>query len=156
MVAALALERNAVAEFAGKIARPGAGAQRHGFHGHAPAAYEPQRRWTVGSHIEADDFRPDDERTLACRMFGKPGDKPARIGALPLFGQIDRAFEGSAPGRFELADFVGIEDVDFDAMLAPKAEAIGALRWAVGRFVDEELAALLQQILAAGGLINGS
>jgi hypothetical protein len=69
-----------------------------------------------------------------------------------LFRQIDRALEDRRQGWFELADFVGIEDVDLDAVLATEPQAISALGWPVGRFVDEELAALLQQVLAAGGL----
>lgn len=85
-------------------------------------------------------------------MFGEPGDKPARIRALPLFWQINSALEDRRQGWFQLPDFVGIEDVDLDPMLAPKPEAIGTLRRPVRRFVDEELAAFLQQVLAAGSL----
>src|SRR5260370_1366202 len=87
---------------------------------------------------------------LGPEMLDKRGNEGERVAGVPILARQQPADKFARQRRFELAQFVGAEFVDLDAILAAQGPGEAILRQCFLGAVDVEMAALMDQRLGPG------
>ena len=148
VIAALGFERHPVAERRGERLRIGAGADDRPI-GRLVAAVGRDCREPLSIEAKAECPRRHDLAALAPEQFDKRRHQPERIARMAVLAHEEAAHILARQARFELAQFVGVEFVDLDAVVAPQCPGEAVFRQRFGRAVDIKMPALMHESVGA-------
>ena len=134
----------------GERLRPGAGADRPRHRPASSPAIGADRGQPLAVEAEPERAGLHDLAAVAPELLDETGHEAVRVARVPVLAHQQAAHILARQHRFELAQFVGVEFVDFDAVLAPQRPGQRVFRQRFGRTVDVQMAALMDQILGAG------
>ena len=128
VIAALGFERHLVAERGGERLRIGAGADHRGI-GRQVAGIGADRGQPAAVEAEAERARPARSRRPCARKCStRRVDQAERVAGMAVLAHQQAADIVARQRRFELAQFVGVELVDLDPVLAPQRPGEPVLR----------------------------